>query len=451
MTKNSSSRLAARRPVQKSTKSAKPKRRVRRLNPWPFLLRATVLVVIAVAGFNLANKLNGLNHQTPSETVPITPITKKPKPKITPTSDKTTKEVDSDKEKEDVKPESIDAANNEIVPNEPSSPRPLNRVVSNVSQLRQPIKNSPPVVTLPAAKPQTPKKPQPSLPPILPPEPTLEQILTSGGNNHNLTHYKRNGTDLTTFWVAGVDPPPQNDWQPGEANSEFYQPAQVEFKPTWFDIQPDPELNPPTAQTSAANLLHWWLEQNRKPIANFLEDESNGLQNHPDFGQMDVRQFINLTTPQQSDWFNWPVLNQLGNESTSELINLFLTNCSAQPSQICSGFLAPIVTNPPLAQQTTITDFPSFTNQLRQNLALGHGIALELEHPDTSREWLTIWGADYSHQTKPVALYVTQPDDQLVPTLKRLPLESNSANQAKLTTPQGDALVSNFVFLSNLN
>lgn len=214
----------------------------------------------------------------------------------------------------------------------------------------------------------------------------------------------------------------------------------------------------------AANMIHWWLEQNKEYVERYLrESEANGVVT-PRLGQsIDLRNHTHydeaLHKSQIFDLFK----SYFSNRSvyTHRVLDLFF---SGYPNVFKydvnqekeyekretmgtldrrGGFFKEVFKQDLLTTRKEVGDLNSFGMQVKQALAEKKALAVDYLFSARRGHIVNVWGAEFDEQGKLTALYVTDTDDHtsVIDARDEKPLQS--LKRYRVIEKGGNILISN--------
>lgn len=251
--------------------------------------------------------------------------------------------------------------------------------------------------------------------------------------NDNITQYEKDGRTITSFWVKGIEPPKTGEGgdflKVEDGDYEYYVTPYLANK-GWYDINklrldnaPDDVL---CSGAVAANMLHWWFEQNRGLIDDYVQVASHGVITSQQYGTRDVRTYIDSYISQEESKIFDLFKQDFGSTGMAiwadSTIDLFINGYRPRGEHVNipqfyqednrGGFFYSIFEKEKLTDRCSVKKYNTLDSRIRQ--WLGEGRALGISHTThtTMNHIITIWGADFDEKGKLIGLYVTDSDDQ---------------------------------------
>ncbi|MDQ8760297.1 IdeS/Mac family cysteine endopeptidase [Streptococcus ruminantium] len=242
-----------------------------------------------------------------------------------------------------------------------------------------------------------------------------------------------------TLWVQGVKVD-DSEFVKHQNNDSEYFVTKHSTDQGWYDINKaydtDGDL---CAGVVAANMLHWWTDQNRDYIKKYLEvDETNGtftISNK----KFDFRHAQNMYSKDnkiidQSYFFDI-VKQAFQNRSvwTNKILDLYINGygysndpfnktVTDEPTSTVNFFKKVFGKNQ-LTNYERIMDYEQFSQRIKAAIEQGKAIGLGYySNLNATGHMVTVWGADFDKDGKVVALYISDSDD----TGETVPRDENS-------------------------
>lgn len=289
----------------------------------------------------------------------------------------------------------------------------------------------------------------------------LEKI--ENGQNSNIVEYEtEEGEKRTVLFVKGVKPPKlgeNGDFRKSEDHGYIDYKAPFEDGQGYFDVNKAPfgknkEVDQNLCFAAAAsNTLHWYLQENREVIENYIEDNGD-VKKTVGGSTYSLKEMLNQEVEQQESLIYQYFKGIYGNNKTGfytvPLMNLFLNGYTPkedrrsniedknlQPDGRC-GFLHGILGGKLQTGLRSVKDVKDMGESLQYYLS--NGFALCLSYTTFSyNHVVTLWGAEYDESGLLRAVYVTDSDDQ-----DETGVETDVAMKRYVVKGKG-----NFSFLSN--
>ena len=236
------------------------------------------------------------------------------------------------------------------------------------------------------------------------------------------------GTDHTIYWTQGITAPSMPDdfqvhsFRDGDGADCTLYAAPYAAGHGWYDLNKDEESNRGYAVT-AANLTHWWLDQNSDYIQKYLEknpEQSAELAKPADVAGC-------LTGPSSQNTSDSAVYGLYDSAyGTAEdagvhpdmVLDFFLNGYAKKDDgevnspdafvpSAQGGFFYPVFGKNLLTRRDeTAKTYSDASKNLKEYLSQGYGIGLAADGL-----MMTLWGAEYDKAGNLCAVYVTDADD----------------------------------------
>ena len=265
----------------------------------------------------------------------------------------------------------------------------------------------------------------------------VERELQEGKNRNTAQYTASNGEIYTAFFVQGVHIPNLKSTEDGgdfiekEDSGYFTRMAKFVRGQGYYDTNKarngqnkDVDRNLCFA-TTASNVLHWYLQENREKIQAYIDlhgDEVRrvGEENYS------LQDFLNQSDPNQwnstiFDYFKLIYGHSDKGFYTGPLVDLFLNGYTPKkPANVeedfetmdeRGGFLYGLLRE---ELQTDVTESfrGSFSEDVKYHLAAGHALCISYKPSKAYSHVVSLWGADFDESGKLVGIYVTDSDDQ---------------------------------------
>ncbi|WP_066675018.1 IdeS/Mac family cysteine endopeptidase [Clostridium septicum] len=282
----------------------------------------------------------------------------------------------------------------------------------------------------------------------------LQNLLAS---NNNVTITKDEaGKSIYNVWVKGITPPAESDftnldlgfncnmkvapWKPGQG---------------WYDINKllDGSDNLLCSGAVAANMLHWWLEQNKDYIDKYLQQNpDNGKNSNKN---LDVRTSSTFHSQTNSDIFN--ILKRMfgaGPIWTDRALLWYINDFNMKFPTIPQydsphfdyrgGFFRDIFKKPGLTDRSYVGTYDLLNNRLLEWLK--KDVALGISHKTIAvyDHIITLWGASFDEDGNIIGIYTTDSDDKddeisngVLYGMRYYKVVKDSNGRARLTTYNG--------------
>ena len=265
----------------------------------------------------------------------------------------------------------------------------------------------------------------------------VERELQEGKNRNTAQYTASNGEIYTAFFVQGVHIPNLKSTEDGgdfiekEDSGYFTRMARFVRGQGYYDTNKarngqnkDVDRNLCFA-TTASNVLHWYLQENREKIQAYIDLNGDvvrrvGQENYS------LQDFLNQSDPNQwnstiFDYFKLIYGHSDKGFYTGPLVDLFLNGYTPKKPvnteedfEIMDergGFLYGLLRE---ELQTDVTESfrGSFSEDVKYHLAAGHALCISYKPSKTYSHVVSLWGADFDESGKLVGIYVTDSDDQ---------------------------------------
>ncbi|AYE34025.1 IdeS/Mac family cysteine endopeptidase [Clostridium septicum] len=251
----------------------------------------------------------------------------------------------------------------------------------------------------------------------------LQNLLAA--NKNITTTEDAAGKKIYNVWVKGITPPTEDDFTNLDLGSNYTLKV-APWKPGqgWYDINKTKNGSGDDFLCSgavAANMLHWWLDQNKEYVDRYLaQNPENGKNLNK---TLDIRTSSTFHDQKNSDIFNL-IKNCFRNKSlwaNSTLvwyINGFSMDFPIGPQYTSPhfdarvGFLRDIFKERGLTDVSYIGSYDLFNIRLlewlQEDKALGivHRTLASYDHI------ITLWGASFDENGNIIGIYVTDSDDE---------------------------------------
>lgn len=264
----------------------------------------------------------------------------------------------------------------------------------------------------------------------------VERTLQRGKNQNTAQYRSSNGEIYTTFFVKGVSIPALESTDKGgdflekEEFGYFTRMASFVSGQGYFDTNKARNGQDKSVDrnlcfaTTASNVLHWYLQENKEKIQNYIEENGDIVRR---VGQKNysLQAFLDQSEPDQwnsliFEYFKLIYGNSESGFYTGPLVDLFLngyTPNKAVNSEMDfknmdsrGGFLYGLL-GKRLQSDITRSFKWTFSEDIKHHLAEGHALCISYKILNYSHV-VSLWGADFDEKGKLVGLYVTDSDDQ---------------------------------------
>lgn len=264
----------------------------------------------------------------------------------------------------------------------------------------------------------------------------VERTLQRGKNQNTAQYRSSNGEIYTTFFVKGVSIPALESTDKGgdflekEEFGYFTRMASFVSGQGYFDTNKARNGQDKSVDrnlcfaTTASNVLHWYLQENKEKIQNYIEENGDIVRR---VGQKNysLQAFLDQSEPDQwnsliFEYFKLIYGNSESGFYTGPLVDLFLNgytpnkpvNSEMDFKNMDSrgGFLYGLL-GKRLQSDITRSFKWTFSEDIKHHLAEGHALCISYKILNYSHV-VSLWGADFDEKGKLVGLYVTDSDDQ---------------------------------------
>lgn len=262
----------------------------------------------------------------------------------------------------------------------------------------------------------------------------LEKI--ENGQNNNIVEYEtEEGEKRTVLFVKGVKAPKlgeNGDFRKTEDHGYIDYKAPFEEGQGYFDVNKAPfgtnkEIDRNLCFAAAAsNTLHWYLQQNKKEIKDYIEDNGDVIRT-VGANTYGLKDMLNQDVEQQGSLIYQYFKEMYGNNETGyytvPLMDLFLNgytpkedrktnieNKDLQPDAR-GGFLYGIIGTKPQTGMQFVNSLSDLGNSLQHYLSNNFVVCLSYT-TFSYNHVVTLWGAEYDESGLLRAVYVTDSDDQ---------------------------------------
>ena len=262
----------------------------------------------------------------------------------------------------------------------------------------------------------------------------LEKI--ENGQNNNIVEYEtEEGEKRTVLFVKGVKPPKlgeNGDFRKSEDHGYIDYKAPFEEGQGYFDVNKAPfgtnkEIDRNLCFAAAAsNTLHWYLQQNKKEIQDYIEVNGDVIRT-VGANTYSLKEMLNQNVEQQGSLIYQYFKEMYGNNETGyytvPLMDLFLngympkedrkTNIEDKDLQpdARGGFLYGIIGTKPQTGMQSVSSLKKLGESLQHYLSNNFVVCLSYK-TFSYNHVVTLWGAEYDESGLLRAVYVTDSDDQ---------------------------------------
>lgn len=262
----------------------------------------------------------------------------------------------------------------------------------------------------------------------------LEKI--ENGQNSNIVEYEtEEGEKRTVLFVKGVKAPKlgeNGDFRKTEDHGYIDYKAPFEEGQGYFDVNKAPfgtnkEIDRNLCFAAAAsNTLHWYLQQNKKEIKDYIEDNGDVIRTIG-ANTYSLREMLNQDVEQQGSLIYQYFKEMYGNNETGyytvPLMDLFLNGYTPKEDRKTNiedkdlqpdargGFLYGIIGTKPQTGMQFVNSLSDLGNSLQHYLSDNFVVCLSYT-TFSYNHVVTLWGAEYDESGLLRAVYVTDSDDQ---------------------------------------
>ena len=283
------------------------------------------------------------------------------------------------------------------------------------------------------------------------------------GQNNNIAEYEtEKGEKRTVLFVKGVKAPKlgeNGDFRKSEDHGYIDYKAPFEEGQGYFDVNKAPfgtnkEIDRNLCFAAAAsNTLHWYLQQNKKEIKDYIEDNGDVIRT-VGTNTYSLKDMLNQEVEQQGSLIYQYFKEMYGNNETGyytvPLMDLFLNGYTPKEDRKTNiedknlqpdargGFLYGIIGTKPQTGMQSVNGLSDLGNSLQHYLSNNFVVCLSYT-TFSYNHVVTLWGAEYDESGLLRAVYVTDSDDQ-----DETGVETDVAMKRYVVKGKG-----NFSFLSN--
>ena len=264
----------------------------------------------------------------------------------------------------------------------------------------------------------------------------VERALQEGENQNTAQYTAANGEIYTAFFVQGVHIPNLKSTEEGgdfiekEDSGYFTRVARFVRGQGYYDTNKarngqnqDVDRNLCFA-TTASNVLHWYLQENREKIQAYIDLHGDEIRR---VGQKNysLQDFLNQSDPDQwnsliFDYFKLIYGHRENGFKTGPLVDLFINGYT--PEKLVNseedfetmdergGFLYEILGKKLQSEITKSLRF-TFSTDVKELLSTGHALCISYSFGKYSHV-VSLWGADFDESGNLAGVYVTDSDDQ---------------------------------------
>ena len=262
----------------------------------------------------------------------------------------------------------------------------------------------------------------------------LEKI--ENGQNNNIVEYEtEEGEKRTVLFVKGVKAPKlgeNGDFRKTEDHGYIDYKAPFEEGQGYFDVNKalfgtDKNIDRNLCFAAAAsNTLHWYLQQNKKEIEDYIKDNGDVIRT-VGANTYSLREMLNQNVEQQGSLIYQYFKEMYGNNETGyytiPLMDLFLNGYTPKEDRKTNiedknlqpdargGFLYGIIGTKPQTGIQSVNSLSDLGNSLQHYLSNNFVVCLSYT-TFSYNHVVTLWGAEYDESGLLRAVYVTDSDDQ---------------------------------------
>ncbi len=262
----------------------------------------------------------------------------------------------------------------------------------------------------------------------------LEKI-ENGQNNNTVEYETEEGEKRTVLFVKGVKAPKlgeNGDFRKTENHGYIDYKAPFEEGQGYFDVNKAPfgtnkEIDRNLCFAAAAsNTLHWYLQQNKKEIQDYIKDNGDVIRT-VDANTYSLKDMLNQDVEQQGSLIYQYFKEMYGNNETGyytvPLMDLFLNGYTPKEDRKTNiedkdlqpdargGFLYGIIGTKPQTGMQSVNGLSDLGNSLQHYLSNNFVVCLSYT-TFSYNHVVTLWGAEYDESGLLRAVYVTDSDDQ---------------------------------------
>ena len=262
----------------------------------------------------------------------------------------------------------------------------------------------------------------------------LEKI--ENGQNSNIVEYEtEEGEKRTVLFVTGVQPPKlgeNGDFRKSEEHGYIDYKAPFEEGQGYFDVNKAPFGTDKNIDrnlcfaAAASNTLHWYLQQNKKEIEDYIEDNGDVIRT-VGANTYSLREMLNQEVEQQGSLIYQYFKEMYGKNETGyytvPLMDLFLNGYTPKEDRKTNiedkdlqpdkrgGFLYGIIGTKPQTGMQSVNNLTDLGSSLQHYLSNNFVVCLSYT-TFSYNHVVTLWGAEYDESGLLRAVYVTDSDDQ---------------------------------------
>ena len=263
----------------------------------------------------------------------------------------------------------------------------------------------------------------------------LLEKIENGQNNNTVEYETEEGEKRTVLFVKGVKAPKlgeNGDFRKTEDHGYIDYKAPFEEGQGYFDVNKAPfgtnkEIDRNLCFAAAAsNTLHWYLQQNKKEIEDYIKDNGDVIRT-VGANTYSLREMLNQDVEQQGSLIYQYFKEMYGNNETGyytvPLMDLFLNGYTPKEDRKTNiedknlqpdargGFLYGIIGTKPQTGMQFVNSLSDLGNSLQHYLSNNFVVCLSYT-TFSYNHVVTLWGAEYDESGLLRAVYVTDSDDQ---------------------------------------
>ena len=290
----------------------------------------------------------------------------------------------------------------------------------------------------------------------------LLEKIENGQNNNTVEYETEEGEKRTVLFAKGVKAPKlgeDGDFRKTEDHGYIDYKAPFEEGLGYFDVNKAPfgtnkEIDRNLCFAAAAsNTLHWYLQQNKKEIEDYIENNGDVIRT-VGANTYSLREMLNQDVEQQGSLIYQYFKEMYGNNETGyytvPLMDLFLNGYTPKEDRKTNiedknlqpdargGFLYGIIGTKPQTGMRSVKNLRDLGDSLQHYLSNNFVVCLSYT-TFSYNHVVTLWGAEYDESGLLRAVYVTDSDDQ-----DETGVETDVAMKRYAVKGKG-----NFSFLSN--
>ena len=263
----------------------------------------------------------------------------------------------------------------------------------------------------------------------------LLEKIENGQNNNTVEYETEEGEKRTVLFVKGVKAPKlgeNGDFRKTEDHGYIDYKAPFEEGQGYFDVNKAPfgtnkkiDRNLCFA-AAASNTLHWYLQQNKKEIQDYIKDNGDVIR-MVGANTYSLKDMLNQDVEQQGSLIYQYFKEMYGNNETGyytvPLMDLFLNGYTPKEDRKTNiedknlqpdargGFLYGIIGTKPQTGMQSVNSLSDFGNSLQHYLSNNFVVCMSYRALGYNHV-VTLWGAEYDERGILRAVYVTDSDDQ---------------------------------------